>query len=63
MAELFPITLYEQIQAVERELAMRRKVYPRRVADRKMTQAKADREIAAMEAIHTTLTALNEGRA
>lgn len=46
MAELFPIRLGEQIACVERELNLRKRVYPRRVADRRMTQALADKEIA-----------------
>jgi hypothetical protein len=50
-----PIPLTAQIKAVERELAMRRSVYPRQVAARKMPQAKADQEIAAMEAVLATL--------
>lgn len=41
----------EKRACIERELRMRRRVYPRRVADGKMTQAQADREIAVMEAI------------
>lgn len=36
---------------LEREIKMRRRVYPRWVADGRMTQAKADEEIAVMEAI------------
>lgn len=34
-----------------RELKMRRRVYPRRVAEGRMTEAEADREIALMQAI------------
>lgn len=41
----------EKLQAVERELGYRRRVYPRRVADGKMTQALADRQIAVFEDI------------
>ena len=55
MADLFPPTLAEQIACIERELGMRRIVYPRRIADKKMSQAKADKEIAAMEAVLATL--------
>lgn len=55
MADLFPPTLAEQIACVEAEIKMRRYVYPRRVADKKMSQAKADKEIAAMEAVLATL--------
>jgi hypothetical protein len=53
--ELFPIGLPEQIACVEREIALRHRVYPRRVADRKMTQALADKQIAAMSAVLETL--------
>lgn len=39
------------IECVERELKLRRRVYPRRVAEKQMTQEMADREIAMMESI------------
>lgn len=44
-------TAAEKLAAVERELTYRRRVYARRVADEKMTQALADRQIALFEAI------------
>lgn len=50
-----PVTVAEMIAAVEREIAMRGRVYPRRVADGKMTQAKADAEVRAMRAVLATL--------
>lgn len=56
--ELFPIGLAEQIACVEREIRMRREVYPRRVGDRKMSQAKADKELTAMVAVLATLRGL-----
>lgn len=65
MADLFDrsaVPLHEQIAAAERELEMRRIVYPRRIFMRKMTQALADREIAAMAAIVATLRAIHDGR-
>lgn len=37
---------------------MRRRVYQRRVADRAMSKEKADREIAAMQAVLATLRQL-----
>jgi len=40
-----------KLAAVERELGYRRRVYPRRVADEKMTQSMADKQIAIFEAI------------
>ncbi len=54
------VTVGEQIKAVEREIAMRRRVYPRWVSGGKMTQTKADAEIAAMEAVRETLRAVDE---
>lgn len=36
---------------IQREIGQRNWVYPRRVADGRMTQAEADREIAVMQAI------------
>lgn len=58
MAELFAPTLADQIAAVKREIALRERVYPRWVADRRLTQDKADREIAAMKAVLATLERL-----
>ncbi len=61
MTDLFDdraVPLHVQIEAAERELRMRRNVYPRRVAEGKMTQALADREVAAMDAIVETLKGL-----
>ena len=45
------ITNKDKAECAEREVKQRRYVYPRRVADGKMTQALADRQIALMEAI------------
>jgi len=44
-------TAKEKLEAVERELHYRVRVYARRVADGKMTQAFADRQIAIFRAI------------
>lgn len=49
------ITLEDQLKCVDRELGFRRRVYARRVADGKMTQVAADREIALMEAVRETV--------
>jgi len=49
------ISIDDQVKCVEREIKMRHSVYARRVADKKMTQAQADREIEAMEAVLGTL--------
>jgi hypothetical protein len=61
MTELFPPTLGDQIAAVKHEIAMRASVYPKWVAARRMTQAKADRELAAMCAVLATLEAIEAG--
>ena len=51
MADLFPITLADEIAEVEREIDMRRVVYPRRVAAGKLAQDKADRQIEILECV------------
>jgi hypothetical protein len=55
------ITLSDQIASVQREIRMRSKVYPRWVADKKLTQSKADHEIAAMRAVLATLEQVRAG--
>lgn len=54
------ITLEQQIACVRRELALRQRVYPKWVATSRMKQAEADKELAAMQAVHDTLAALAE---
>lgn len=49
------ISLAEQVDCVRRELRMRERAYPRWIAAGKMTQAKADAEIAAMTAVLATV--------
>jgi hypothetical protein len=51
------ITTADKIACLRREIALRRAAYPRWVAQGKLTQANADREIAAMEAILADYTA------
>lgn len=53
------VSLQRQIQAVEREIAMRRRVYARRVEQRAMRPQQADEEIAVMEAVLATLQGVN----
>ncbi len=55
------VTIDEQVACVEREIKMRRRVYPRWTADQRMTQAKADAEIRAMEAVLETLRGIQAG--
>ena len=52
------MTLDEQIRCVGREIGLRKNVYPKFIASKRMTQADADREIAAMEAVYETLKRL-----
>lgn len=49
------ITIEDQIKTVEREIGMRRRVYPNWVASKRMSQEKADKEIKNMEAVLETL--------
>lgn len=52
------IPLDEQIKCVERELALRLRVYPKWIKDGRMNEATADKEFARMQAVHRTLTIL-----
>ena len=54
------MTLAVQIKAVEREIAMRKAVYPKRVATKAMKPETAAHEIAAMEAVLKTLRSLEQ---
>lgn len=49
------VPLADQIREVERELALRGRVYPFQVKTGKMDQAEADRHMAAMEGVLATL--------
>jgi hypothetical protein len=56
MSEAVPqIPLEQQVHCAERELGKRKQFYPKWVAEGRMNQLKADREIAAMSAIVETL--------
>lgn len=56
MPDLFPVTLDDQIACVEREIRMRERVYPHQVNLGRMNQEYADRELARMRAVLSTLT-------
>lgn len=60
MSGLFQPTLDEQIGELKRELEMRAKVFPGRVAMRAMSQAKADRQVALMQAALESLHRLKD---
>lgn len=51
MSDLLPVDLRDMLACVDREIGMRRSVYPRWVAAGKMKQSRADREIEVMEAL------------
>jgi hypothetical protein len=52
------VTWADQLACVERELKLRRRLYPRRVEVGRLSQAKADQEIRDMEAVAETLRGL-----
>ena len=54
------VTISEQLACAKREVGMRKRVYPRWVEANRMTRAKADAEIAAMEAIVATLEEIDQ---
>jgi hypothetical protein len=52
------ISLAEQIRCIERELGLRQRVYPRLIKSGRMLEAEAERQMAAMRAVHETLLQL-----
>lgn len=60
MPDLFPPRLEDLIACVQREIRFRLYVYPRRVAQRKMTAENADKEILLMQEVARRLLALKE---
>lgn len=57
-----PVSIDLQQKCVAREIAMRKNVYRRRVAQDAMKQEDADREIATMEAVYQSLQLLKAPR-
>lgn len=51
-------SLEAQVEEVERELEMRKKVYPRMIVSHSLRQGQADYYVARMMAVHTTLKGL-----
>lgn len=51
-------SLEAQVEEVERELEMRKRVYPRMIVARSLRQGQADYYITRMMAVHTTLKQL-----
>ena len=56
------ISLSEQIACVRREVRLRERVYPRRIAEGRMRQAEADRELVRMRAVLQTLEEAERGQ-
>jgi hypothetical protein len=56
-----PVTIFDEVECVEREVRLREQVYPRRVSQGKMTQAQATRELARMRAVLARLQRTAEG--
>lgn len=50
MSDLFAVSISDMIAEQKRELALREALYPRFVASKKLTQIKADRQIAVLKA-------------
>lgn len=57
-----PVPIDEQIAEVEREIALRERVYPNWVAKGRMNQARADEAMARIRAALTTLRYMREHR-
>lgn len=55
-----PFTADQKLAAIERELKLRRRVYARRVAEKRMTQALANEQIAVFEEIEADYRKLAE---
>lgn len=53
-------SLDEQLKCVEREISMRKRVYPRWVADGRMSSQKAEYEIATMNEVAESLFRLKD---
>lgn len=58
--DLFEPTIDDLIACADREITMRERVYPRRVADGRLRQAAADREIALMRSVRDCLGKLRQ---
>jgi hypothetical protein len=56
-----PVSIDDQIACVERELAMREKMYPRWIKQHKMTPQGMDREMGRLRAVLCTLVAVRAG--
>lgn len=55
MPELFDPSLDEMVREIEREIVLRRSVYPGLVERRRLTQVRADRQILIMQFVLANL--------
>lgn len=60
MPDLFQITLDDEITEIEREVMMRQRVYMRWVAEGRLTDAKADWQLAVIRRVLIRLQAARE---
>ena len=58
-----PDSLEAQIAEIDRELAMRKAAYPKWIRDGRLSQTQADRQMAAMQAVASTLRRMKERQA
>lgn len=58
MSDLLPITLQEEIAEVEREIALRERLYPHWVTTKRLRPDIAERQLAAMRAVLARLRGL-----
>lgn len=63
MRDPAPFTIRDLISEAEREIALRRNVYPRWIERGRLTQAKADLHLALMRAIRDVLASLDRADA
>jgi hypothetical protein len=61
LSQLFAPSLQEQIACIEREIALRRRVYPRWIEQGRLKPDKAEREIECMCAVLKTLKEASRG--
>jgi hypothetical protein len=57
MADLLPISTQDMINELERELVLRHRVYPMWISNKRLSQAKADRQCEIIQAIIDKLKA------
>jgi hypothetical protein len=56
-----PVPIGQQITCIQREIALRQRLYPRWVAEGRMTQVDANGQIARMQAVLDTLKRVRDG--